>query len=91
MNIVQLRDIVARALKEDIGFGDLTTEAIAAENVYTRGTFTVKAEGVLAGLQVAGQVFATLDPTVKWEAYVPDGQVVRPGQTAAADRSRETR
>ena len=51
------RDIVRRALDEDIGDGDITTDAIVAPALRARGVFLVKADCVLAGLDVAFETF----------------------------------
>jgi nicotinate-nucleotide pyrophosphorylase (carboxylating) len=51
------RDIVRRALDEDIGPGDVTTEGIVDPTMSARGVFLVKADCVLAGLDVAFETF----------------------------------
>jgi len=51
------RDIVRRALDEDIGDGDITTDAIVAPALRAKGVFLVKADCVLAGLDVAFETF----------------------------------
>ena len=51
------RDLVARALLEDLGPGDVTAEAIVPEDATARATITQKAPGVLFGLDVAAEVF----------------------------------
>jgi nicotinate-nucleotide pyrophosphorylase (carboxylating) len=51
------RELVARALLEDLGAGDVTAEAVVPEQVSGRATITQKAPGVLFGLDVAGEVF----------------------------------
>jgi nicotinate-nucleotide pyrophosphorylase (carboxylating) len=51
------RDIVRRALDEDIGDGDVTTQAIVDPALRARGVFVVKADCVLAGLDVAFETF----------------------------------
>ena len=58
------RQIVRRALAEDLGWGDVTTEATVPTDVHGYGTFVVKAPCVLAGLDVAAEVFRQLDPAV---------------------------
>jgi len=76
--------IIRLALTEDLGDGDVTTlNTIPADAAYT-GDFLVKAAGVIAGLQVAARVFATLDPTVQFQALVADGDRVSHGDIVAA-------
>jgi len=51
------RDIVRRALDEDVRGGDVTTEATVAQGLPARGVFIAKAEGIVAGLDVAFEAF----------------------------------
>jgi nicotinate-nucleotide pyrophosphorylase (carboxylating) len=51
------RDLVARALEEDLGTGDVTAEAVVPEDAQGRATITQKEAGVLFGLEVAAEVF----------------------------------
>jgi len=79
------RDLVRRALEEDVGDGDVTTEAIVPAHLQARGTFLVKSEGVLAGLEVAFEVFRQLDrgPVGSFAVRVRDGEWCRPGTEVA--------
>jgi len=79
------RDLVRRALDEDVRDGDVTTEAIVTADVQARGTFLVKSEGVLAGLDVAFEVFRQLDkgPVGSFAVRVRDGEWCRPGTEVA--------
>jgi nicotinate-nucleotide pyrophosphorylase (carboxylating) len=51
------RELVARALLEDLGHGDVTTEAVVPEDAQGRATITQKAPGVVFGIEVAAEVF----------------------------------
>jgi len=53
----ETRDLVARALREDLGSGDVTAEAVVPEGATGRATITQKAPGVLFGLEPAAEVF----------------------------------
>jgi len=79
------RDLVRRALEEDVGDGDVTTEAIVPADLQARGTFLVKSEGVLAGLEVAFEVFRQLEkgPVGSFAVRVRDGEWCRPGTEVA--------
>jgi nicotinate-nucleotide pyrophosphorylase (carboxylating) len=79
------RDLVRRALEEDVRDGDVTTEAIVPADVQARGTFLIKSEGVLAGLEVAFEVFRQLDkgPVGSFAVRVRDGEWCRPGTEVA--------
>src|SRR5579864_2067510 len=69
----QYRDIVRRALEEDIGGGDVTSEATVPEDQPARGVFLVKADCVLAGLDIAIEAFRQLDPDVAVALRRQDG------------------
>jgi nicotinate-nucleotide pyrophosphorylase (carboxylating) len=79
----QYRDIVRRALVEDVGDGDVTTEATVPADLPARGIFLAKWDGIVAGLDVAVEVFRQLDPSVRATVKVPDGGLVRHGETIA--------
>jgi len=78
-----VRDIVARALAEDIGPGDITTAATVAPDAECRAEIVAKAEGVIAGLGVARLVFGMLDPQIEFHEVVVDGGRVSEGMTVA--------
>lgn len=71
--------LVARALAEDVGTGDVTTEATIPEGTPATARFLLKEDGVVAGLAVAERVFAAVDPdlTVTWTAT--DGDALASG------------
>ena len=66
-------DLVARALAEDVGDGDVTTEATIPAGARARATITQKAPGAVYGLDVAEAVFRRLDPEVRAERLVDEG------------------
>jgi nicotinate-nucleotide pyrophosphorylase (carboxylating) len=77
------RDLVRRALSEDIGSGDLTTAATIDPAQRARAVLLAKASCVLAGLDVALEVFRQLDPDVSCEAHRRDGDWCEPGSEVA--------
>ena len=79
-----LEPVVAAALREDLPWGDLTTEALFPAGTRARAVVLVKRPGVLAGLEVFGAVFRYLDPEARLEVYSPDGTEVQAGTVAAA-------
>lgn len=79
MNVVAVHEFLRQALQEDIGFGDVTSEAIFAEDHMSSGYVLAKQEFVLAGLSVFRQVFQLLDPTVKIQSSVQDGSFIKAG------------
>lgn len=74
---------VRRALAEDLGWGDVTTQGLVDPSVQARGVVAFRESGVVAGLPVAAAVFAVLDPNVHWQTHVADGQTVAAGTTVA--------
>jgi nicotinate-nucleotide pyrophosphorylase (carboxylating) len=77
------RDIVRRALAEDIGAGDVTTEATVPAGQRAHGIFLAKAPCTLAGLDVAFEAFRQLEPGIAARALFVDGQQVAAGTTFA--------
>jgi nicotinate-nucleotide pyrophosphorylase (carboxylating) len=67
-------DLIDRALAEDVGAGDATTEATVDVAARARATITQKAPGVISGLAVAEAVFRRLDPDAVIEPLGPEGQ-----------------
>ncbi len=65
--------LVRAALAEDLGSGDVTTEAIVTAGAAARALITQKAEGVIYGLAVAEDVFRELDPDVEVRRCAPEG------------------
>lgn len=72
-------DIIARALAEDIGLGDVTTLATIDSGTPCQAEVIAKAEGVVAGLWVAVATFTSLDPEVDARFAAHDGDRVKPG------------
>ena len=79
----ELARVVRDALDEDLGWGDVTTDALVPPDQPGRGVVLVKDEGVLAGLDAVVEVFTQLDPSVSVELRAADGDRVRPGQEVA--------
>jgi nicotinate-nucleotide pyrophosphorylase (carboxylating) len=77
------RDVVRRALEEDVRAGDITTEAIVSPRQKARGVFLIKADCVLAGQDIAFETFRQLDASVKIDVQKRDGQICRSGETIA--------
>jgi nicotinate-nucleotide pyrophosphorylase (carboxylating) len=68
-----LAGVVQRALAEDVGTGDLTTNAIVPIDQRWRARLLLEQPGVVAGVPVAEAVFRALDPEVQVRALVPEG------------------
>jgi len=79
----QIEETVDRALAEDLGKGDVTTEALISSDQRGTGFIVAKKEGILAGIEVAKQVFHRVDPELKVEILLEDGARVEPGSKIA--------
>jgi nicotinate-nucleotide pyrophosphorylase (carboxylating) len=78
------RDIVRRALDEDVGSGDVTTAATVSPSQRARGVFLVKADCVLAGLEVAFEAFRQVSKEVPFfTVYKQDGEGCQAGEEIA--------
>ncbi|MCL0104102.1 carboxylating nicotinate-nucleotide diphosphorylase [Dehalococcoidia bacterium] len=75
----QIRAIVDHAIKEDLGQGDVTTDALIPPALEVRASILVKASGVLAGIEVAEIVFQQVDPSLIFERVVQDGTGMQAG------------
>jgi nicotinate-nucleotide pyrophosphorylase (carboxylating) len=80
------RELVRRALAEDFGWGDVTTETIVDRKQKARGVITAKTSCVLAGLDIAGEAFRQMDPAVQIVVNHPDGTRCEPGTDVAEVR-----
>jgi nicotinate-nucleotide pyrophosphorylase (carboxylating) len=69
-----LSELVARALAEDIGGGDVTTAATVPERAMAHAVVTQKAPGVLFGLDVAAEVFRLVDPDLAVQPLTREGE-----------------
>jgi nicotinate-nucleotide pyrophosphorylase (carboxylating) len=72
---------VRQALAEDIGAGDITTNAIVGQKDRARGVLMAKSPLTLAGSEVAMEVFSQVDPKVTSTFHFQDGDQVAPGET----------
>jgi len=71
-----ISECLQQALAEDIGSGDVTTEMIVPAGATLRGQIVAKQDGVVAGLDVAQQLFHLLDERIEFTAAVSEGAVV---------------
>jgi len=70
-------------LREDLGRGDITTQSVLMRNERAKGRFIAAEKMVVAGLEAAEEVFATLDPQQQLEAFAGDGEEVEAGKVIA--------
>ncbi len=75
-------EIIANALREDIGDGDHSTLSCVPENGIGTARLLIKDEGILAGVELAVKIFKTFDPNLEIEVFINDGQHVKFGDIA---------
>lgn len=82
MNSLWLEETVRRALHEDLGTGDITSEALFPDEIKAEATIRAKARGRIAGTRAAGLAFGLLHADIQFTSC-PDGTNVTPGQVVA--------
>jgi len=80
------RELVRRALAEDFGWGDVTTEALIDREQKARGVIVAKSTCVLAGVDIAAEAFRQLDPAAQITINCKDGQRCERGAEVAEIR-----
>lgn len=83
MDWKKIKDLIKTALEEDIGPGDITSEAVVPMDLNVRAFILVKEEGIICGLEVAKLVFQTLEPKIIFRKLVKDGEKIRAGKKIA--------
>lgn len=79
-----LRPMVEQALSEDLGRrGDVTSAAVITPDKTAKLFLVSRKDGVIAGMDLARLAFQTMDPSVRFQAEIQDGQAVCVGQTLA--------
>jgi nicotinate-nucleotide pyrophosphorylase (carboxylating) len=79
----EIRRIIERALREDIGSGDVTTGSVLTGREKGRARAVAKADMVIAGIQVFKEVFLAVDPEIRFLGKLRDGQRAKRGDTIA--------
>ncbi len=77
MNHTIIDTIIKTGLQEDLTWGDITTEELIDNQAKSELVLIQKQEGVVAGLEVAHRVFQLVDPTIKWQSIVKDGDFLQ--------------
>lgn len=77
-----IHNLIRLAFTEDIGDGDHTTLCSIPETEEGKSKLLIKQEGILAGVDIAIEVFHTFDPALQVEVFLQDGTYVKPGDIA---------
>lgn len=83
LNPVAVEELVRRAVLEDIGPGDITTEATVPAGLTCTASIIAKENGVICGHLVAQSTFRAMDPTSVYEVLAEEGSTVIAGQEVA--------
>ncbi len=86
--ITEILPLITLAIKEDIGGGDVTSNAIFGENDSSEALIVAKQQGIFCGIEVARLIFRQLDDGVRLEIRKKDGEPIAPGETALAVKGR---
>ena len=74
--------LITLSFAEDIGDGDHTTLSCIPDTAMGKSRLIIKEEGILAGVEMAREIFHRFDPEMKMEVYINDGTHVKPGDIA---------
>lgn len=89
LTVEELNDrLIDLAFAEDIGDGDHTTLCCIPESEMGESKLLVKQEGIIAGVEVAKEVFHRFDPEMQVEVHIEDGTHVRPGDIVMSVRGK---
>ena len=84
----EIKHLIGLALSEDIGSGDVTSEALLESEPSGKAIIIAKQEGVVAGLPVAGMVFRAVNPRLVFRMLKRDGDRIRKGEKLALIRGK---
>jgi nicotinate-nucleotide pyrophosphorylase (carboxylating) len=79
----QLDKVIDLALAEDAPQGDISSEALIPPDLSSKARLLVKESGVLAGVEVAENVFRRVDSRLQYEVLIKDGNAIKPGDIVA--------
>lgn len=77
-----LNAVIENAIREDIGDGDHSSQACIPADAIGKVQLLVKEAGIIAGVEIAKQVFERFEPQIKMELFIADGTAVKPGDVA---------
>ena len=79
----QYEQIIDQAIAEDLDKGDCTTDSLISETERGTASIRTKANGILAGAEIARQVFLRIDSELKIDIFIKDGTAIKPGDAIA--------
>ncbi|NMD03776.1 MAG: carboxylating nicotinate-nucleotide diphosphorylase [Bacteroidales bacterium] len=79
MEIRILREFILRSVGEDLGDGDHSSLACIPWEAVGKAELLIKEEGILAGVDVAKEVFSTIDSELRCDTFIKDASKIKPG------------
>jgi nicotinate-nucleotide pyrophosphorylase (carboxylating) len=79
---MEFKQFIEEALKEDIGTGDHSSMACIDANAKGKAILKIKENGIIAGIQIAKDIFQLLEPTCEVQVFIEDGAAVKVGEIA---------
>ncbi len=79
-DFAKIEALVRKALEEDLGTGDITTDSLIQDDALARGEFIARKEGIICGLPIIEPLFRLLNEDIKFKAALADGDAVKSGQ-----------
>ncbi len=80
--IDNLKELIPLWFAEDIGDGDHTTLSCIPYEATGKSQLIIKENGILAGVEIAREIFKSFDPELKMTVFITDGSIVKPGDIA---------
>ena len=80
LNQQEISDFIKNAIREDIGPGDYSSQASIDKNALGKAELIMKDSGVIAGIEVAREVFACVNKDLKFTTVKKDGDLVQEGE-----------
>ncbi len=80
---MDIDEIIRYAIKEDLGYGDITTDNLNLENKIIEADFIAKQDGILAGIFLIKKIFGFIDATIEINILKNDGEPIKKGQIFA--------
>ncbi len=81
--VSSIQNLIQLALAEDIGSGDVTSNSIIPQNAKAEALIISKSDGIIAGVDIACEIFLFVDKTIYPEFFVSDGDRIKEGQKLA--------
>lgn len=87
---IQVKKIVERALEEDLGWGDVTTDNLISDDVEAEASVVARSGGKVCGVKVMKMVFESVDSSVDTQVLLKDGEDMHPGDVIAVVKGKAT-